>query len=143
MNVAFVKYNLSGKPLERIEKTANSTFYSEAFIAFASTQIECQVAFYRELLKAEPKLNTPAYAEFRLAGLRLAIFTPKANHAVEFAADTSGAMSLCLEVRDLVGAIAHLTTLGYPPPGDIMHTSHGQEIYAYDPDGNRLILHQS
>ncbi|MBD0267928.1 MAG: VOC family protein, partial [Cyanobacteria bacterium Co-bin8] len=47
------------------------------------------------------------------------------------------------EVVDLEGAIAHLTTLGYPPPGPVMIASHGREIYAYDPDGNRLILHQS
>lgn len=54
-----------------------------------------------------------------------------------------GAMSLCLEVRNLESAIAHLTALGYPPPGEILTASHGREIYAYDPAGNRLILHQS
>jgi hypothetical protein len=126
---------------------------SEAFVAFSSSQVTLQVEFYSQFLKIEPKLTTPAYAEFRLPGLRLAIFTPKADNAAEFSASnisasnisapSSGAMSLCLEVQDLVGAIAHLTALGYPPPGEIMHTSHGQEIYAYDPDGNRLILHQS
>ncbi|NJM98429.1 MAG: glyoxalase [Phormidesmis sp. RL_2_1] len=98
--------------------------------------------FYSKLLAVEPTLNTPTYAEFQLAGLRLAIFIPKADNADEFAAATSGPMSLCLEVDNLAGAIAHLSSIGYPPPGDIMHTSHGQEIYAYDPDGNRLILHQ-
>jgi hypothetical protein len=51
-------------------------------------------------------------------------------------------MSLCLEVEDIYGAIAHLTAIGYPPPGSLMTTSHGREIYGYDPDGNRLILHQ-
>lgn len=124
-------------------KITDSNSYSEAFIALASLQVERQVTFYRELLQVEPVPNTPAYAEFNLVGLRLAIFMPKADNAAEFTAKTSGAMSLCLEVKDLVGAIASLTTLGYPPPGSIMHTSHGQEIYAYDPDGNRLILHQS
>jgi len=52
-------------------------------------------------------------------------------------------MSLCLEVADLEGAIAHLTQLGYPPSGAIITASHGREVYAYDPDGNWLILHQT
>lgn len=118
-------------------------FCSEAFVALSSLQVEQLAAFYSELLAIAPKPSTPTYAEFRLTGLRLAIFKPKADNATEFAAANSGAMSLCLEVGDLEAAIAHLTTLGYPPPAGVMHTSHGQEIYAYDPDGNRLILHQS
>nr|WP_289501139.1 hypothetical protein [Gloeocapsopsis sp. IPPAS B-1203] len=52
-------------------------------------------------------------------------------------------MSLCLEVSDLENAVAHLTSLGYPPLGETLTASHGKEIYAYDPQGNRLILHQS
>jgi hypothetical protein len=52
-------------------------------------------------------------------------------------------MSLCLEVANLDQAIARLTHLGYPPPGPILTASHGREIYAYDHDGNRLILHQA
>ncbi len=118
-------------------------FCNEAFIALSSLQVENQAKFYSVLLEIEPTPNSQTYAEFRLPGLRLAIFTPKADNVAEFTASSSGAMSLCLEVQDLAGAIAHLTALGYPPPGSIMSTSHGQEIYAYDPDGNRLILHQS
>ncbi len=118
-------------------------FHQEAFITLASLQVHRLVPFYSELLAIAPKPNTPTYAEFQLTGLRLAIFKPKADNATEFAAANSGAMSLCLEVNDLEEAIAQLISLGYPPPGNIMHTSHGQEIYAYDPDGNRLILHQS
>jgi hypothetical protein len=60
----------------------------------------------------------------------------------EFESAQSG-MSLCLEVEDLENAIAHLTALGYPPPGQIIIATHGREIYAYDPAGNRLILHQA
>ncbi|MHC5860203.1 VOC family protein [Nostoc sp.] len=56
---------------------------------------------------------------------------------------TKSKISLCLEVSNLEDAIAHLTSLGYPPPGEISIASHGKEIYAYDPDGNRLILHQA
>lgn len=128
-------------PRTALEQPLNSFCY-EVFIALASAQVSRQVKFYRSLLGSEPTLSRSTYAEFRLPGLRLAIFSPKAENAAEFAAASSGPMSLCVEVNDLAVAIAHLTALGYPPPGSIMHTSHGQEIYAYDPDGNRLILHQ-
>ncbi len=119
-----------------------NSFCYEVFIALSSAQVSRQVRFYQALFGIEPAPSRSDYAEFQLPGLRLAIFAPKAANSAEFAAASSGPMSLCVEVSDLAGAIAHLTVLGYPPPGGIMHTSHGQEIYAYDPDGNRLILHQ-
>jgi hypothetical protein len=102
------------------------------------------VQFYAQLLEQEPKSYIPkVYAEFQLSGLRLGIFNPKENHRAEFEHSAQSSMSLCLEVNDLEEAIAHLTRLGYPPPGEITTASHGREIYAYDPDRNRLILHQS
>lgn len=121
----------------------NTTTISEVFVTLASPNVGRQVAFYRALLQADPEVNTPSYAEFRKAGLKVAIFQPSDDHVLEFTVKGSGAMSFCLEVDDLEGAIAHLTSLGYPPPGTVIDASHGQEIYAYDPDGNRLILHQS
>lgn len=120
-----------------------SGIYQEAFVALATSQMLRQVDFYSNFFDIAPNPHTADYAEFRLRGVRLAIFTPKADGASEFATGRSGGMSLCLEVSDLDGVIAHLKNLGYPPSGDILHSSHGQEIYAYDPDGNRLILHQS
>ncbi len=117
--------------------------YQEAFVALSTSQMSRLVEFYSEFLGTLPNSHTTNYAEFRLKGARLAIFTPKADGASEFATGRSGAMSLCLEVSDLDGVIAHLINLGYPPPGNILRSSHGEEIYAYDPDGNRLILHQS
>lgn len=120
-----------------------NSFYSEVYVALCSLHIQNQVRFYSELLQTAPLLSTPTYAEFRLSGLRLAIFVPKAGNESEFRALTGGSMSLCLEVSDIECAIARLKTLGYPPPAGIMNSFHGQEIYAYDPDGNRLILHQS
>ncbi len=120
-----------------------SSFCSQIFVTLASLQLEQLVGFYREFLAIAPTLHTTTYAEFHLSGLKLAIFSPKADQVAEFAAATSGSMSLCLEVDDLAGAIARLKHIGYPPPGNIMTTSHGKEIYAYDPDGNRLILHQA
>ncbi|MEL6472038.1 MAG: hypothetical protein AAFQ74_20110 [Cyanobacteria bacterium J06623_4] len=120
---------------------------AEMFVALASVQLEVQVAFYSAFLTVDPAVQTASYAEFRLNGLRLAIFVPSAGNAAEFgcgqAAAAGSPMSLCLEVSDLEGAIAHLSAMGHAPPGKVMQASHGQEIYAYDPDGNRLILHQS
>ncbi|WP_250124134.1 VOC family protein [Chroococcidiopsis sp. CCMEE 29] len=117
---------------------------TDAFITLASTDIKELVLFYTQLLGQEPKQYTPnIYAEFQLPGLRLGIFKPKQSNESEFENSAKGGMSLCLEVRDLQAAIAHLATLGYPPPGEIVTASHGREIYAYDPNGNRLILHQT
>ena len=112
------------------------------------------------------------YAEFQLPGVKLGIYRPKVEFGVtptlreakatetlrerslEFGVEAldsklstldpalSPRTSLCLEVVNLAAAIAHMTELGYPPIGAILTASHGREIYAYDPDGNRLILHQ-
>jgi len=116
---------------------------SEIFVALSSLQVSAIASFYQAVTGTAPKVNTPNYAEFRLEGLRLAIFAPKPENQAEFESGSSGPMSLCLEVTHLEGVIKQLAALGYPPSGEVMHTSHGQEIYAYDPDGNRLILHQS
>lgn len=124
--------------------TTESLDCTSAFITLASERFEDLVAFYTALLgqRAEP-YQRDRYAEFQLPGLRLAVFSPKPDQVDRFNAPTSGAMSLCLEVVDLMAAIAHLTDLGYPPSGPVLTASHGREVYAYDPDGNRLILHQS
>ena len=114
-----------------------------AFVTLASINIEELVLFYTQLLR-QPKLYIPnVYAEFQLPGLKLAIFKPKHTNQSEFENTFKSRMSLCLEVTNLENAIAHITALGYPPPGEILTVSHGREIYAYDPDRNRLIIHQS
>lgn len=116
----------------------------DVFVAIAARQLYESVSFYQGLLGQDPQVLIPAsYAEFRLPRLKLAIFQPKSDGEQEFFNSTRGAMSLCLEVEDLTAAIAHLTDLGYAPPNEILTASHGREIYAYDPDGNRLILHES
>lgn len=117
---------------------------SSAYVAIASVELERLVAFYTALLGQNPHPHWPQrYAEFNYGGLKLGLFQPQASHAAEFASPHPGTMSLCLDVTDLDQAIARLTELGYPPPGPILTASHGREIYAYDPDGNRLIVHQS
>ncbi len=115
-----------------------------AFVAIANSPDQALVPFYQALLGDSPTVHVPqVYSEFQLPGLRLGIFNPKSDHQFEFSAAAPGPMSLCLEVENLERAIAHLASLGYAPPDPIQSASHGQEVYAYDPSGNRLILHQA
>lgn len=117
---------------------------SGAFVTLSAPEFDKMVQFYRKILSQQPNPHSPGrYAEFALPGLKLGIFRPKATHASGPSHSASAGMSLCLEVDNLEAAIAHFTRLGYPPPGSIKVASHGQEIDAYDPDGNRIILHQS
>lgn len=114
-----------------------------SLVTIASTNLETLVIFYTQLL-GEPKSHIPnVYAEFHLPGIILGIFKPKATSEDEFKNATQSKMSLCLEVNNLEDAIAHFTSLGHPPTGAIVTASHGREIYAYDFDGNRIILHQA
>lgn len=116
----------------------------EAFVTLAATDLQILVEFYCQFLGIEPQSYIrEVYAEFQLPGLKLGIFQPKSTQVEEFADSAKTGMSLCLEVANLEAAIAELSRLGYPPPGEILTASHGREIYAYDPLGNRLILHQS
>ncbi len=118
--------------------------YTDAFVTLAAADAETLVRFYSKLLDRQPNPYIPnVYAEFQLSGLRLGIFNPKQNNLQEFENSAQSGMSLCLEVENLEDAIAHLTSMGYAPLGEITTASHGREIYAYDPAGNRLILHQS
>ena len=114
-----------------------------AFVTLAGDNLQSLVKFYQALLDQAPIAYVPQrYAEFMLPGLRLALFKPSSGNISEFSG-AAASMSMCLEVDDLADAIATLTNLGYPPPGDVIEASHGQEIYVYDPAGNRLVLHQS
>ena len=120
----------------------SSALVSSARVTLASVNIKALVEFYGDFLAIAPHLSTSTYAEFQLPGLCIAIFKPREEDASGFVASSSGAMSLCLEVTDLEEAIARLNAIGYAPSGDIICASHGREIYVYDPDGNRMILHQ-
>jgi len=115
----------------------------QIFVALAEPTPETSlVQFYRGLFEQEPVIwQSGLYAEFALPGLTLGIFQPQALHQAEFQG-RAGSISLCLEVRPLEAAIERLSQLGYPPSGSILTASHGREIYAYDPAGNRLILHE-
>jgi catechol 2,3-dioxygenase-like lactoylglutathione lyase family enzyme len=118
--------------------------YTDAFVTIATTDLENVVLFYTNFLGEKPiKVIPNVYGEFQLIGVKLGIFQPKKTNEPEFINSLKSKISLCLEVSNLEDAIAHLTALGYPPRGEITTASHGREIYAYDPDGNRIILHQS
>lgn len=114
-----------------------------AFVAIATLDFEQLCGFYGAMLGQTPqKLRPGHYGEFSLGSLTLGIFVPKPDHQPEFFHHaTPSPVSLCLEVEDLEATIAHLTAIGYPPPGPVITASHGREIYGYDPEGNRLIFH--
>jgi len=115
----------------------------EAFFAIGTEKFTEVVDFYRQFLSQEPNPHNPTkYAEFQLQGLRLAIFAPKSDHRAEFSQPQGSGFSLCLTVKDLDSAIAHLQNLGYAPTEEIQTSSHGREMYVYDPAHNRLILYQ-
>jgi predicted enzyme related to lactoylglutathione lyase len=117
--------------------------YSDIFVAIATNNIQILVDFYSQLFQKQVTVYQPAiYAEFELEKLRIGIFSPKIEHQQEFN-NLGSSMSLCIEVENLEQAIATLTKMGCPPSGKVITASHGLEIYAYDPAGNRLILHQS
>jgi len=118
-------------------------FLKSIFVTIATSKLDILVQFYTNLMGVEPESYIPQiYAEFQLTNLRLGIFQPKEAQSQEFDTGKSP-ISLCFEVSELESAIAHITALGYPPPGEIINASHGREIYAYDPDGNRIIFYQS
>jgi predicted enzyme related to lactoylglutathione lyase len=115
----------------------------EAFLAIGTEKFTEVVDFYRQFLNQDPNPHNPTkYAEFRIQSLRLAIFYPKSDHKREFAQTEGSGFSLCLAVKDLDAAIAHLQNLGYAPMAEIQTSSHGREIYVYDLAHNRLILYQ-
>ena len=115
---------------------------TEAFVALGSIALDSLVSFYSQLLGQQPSPYQPGvYAEFRLPGLRLAIFLPKTNYQTEFGQAQTGSMSICLQVTNLAEVIRELEAIDYSV-GNIITASHGRELYIYDPDGNRLIFYE-
>ncbi len=122
---------------------SSKAFAIEVFATIATQHLDKLVHFYHNILEQPPHRQIPqVYAEFRLPGFKLGIFCPKIPASQSLRSTPDAGISLCFEVADLEVAIARLTQLGYPPTGEVMLTSHGREIYAHDPDGNSLILHQ-
>jgi predicted enzyme related to lactoylglutathione lyase len=116
----------------------------KATLVIATVNFEQLLQFYQYLLQQKPNIyKAEVYAEFSIFGLNLGIFRPKTSHEVEFSYPWGSGYSLCLEVADLEATITHIIEIGFPVDREIIESSHGREIYIYDPDGNRLILHQS
>jgi len=114
----------------------------EFLATIAALDLDRLVEFYTLFLCREPVIwIKDVYAEFEVSGLRFGLFKPRSSDQPEFAGNC-GAMSLCLEVENLEAAIASLTELGQAPEEASVTTDYGVEIYAYDPEGNRLILYQ-
>jgi predicted enzyme related to lactoylglutathione lyase len=117
--------------------------YSAALVTIAAADFDRLLNFYAILLQQAPQPYQPnVYGGFKVAGLDLGIFKPKASNIAEFISPGGGAVSLCLSVDNLEIALAHLAEAGYPQTTTVLTASHGREIYVYDPDGNRIILHQ-
>ncbi len=120
-----------------------SLIYHRAWITLAPQDFTKSCDFYQRLLGKAPDRtmtkpeNQLIYAEFQLVGLTIGLYLAKTPPT-----DNRSSLSLCFQVENLEDSIALVTSLGYPPPGEIMTPSHGREVYAYDPDGNRLILYQ-
>ena len=117
---------------------------TSALVTIASVNFARLIDFYSQFLEIAPQqYRLDVYAEFPIPGVKLGIFCPHPSNHDEFGSPSQSGMSLCLEVDSLEDSIVRLTQLGYPPQGQITTASHGREIYAYDPDSNRLILHQT
>jgi predicted enzyme related to lactoylglutathione lyase len=117
---------------------------TSALVTITSVNFDRLIDFYTHFLEIAPQKYRPdVYAEFPIPGVKLGIFRPHPSNHDEFGHPSQSGMSICLEVDSLEDSIDKLAQLGYPPPGQITTASHGREIYAYDPDGNRLILHQT
>lgn len=119
--------------------------YQRAWMTLAPQHFSTSYDFYCQLLGQAPdrtleRAGRLIYAEFHLTGLTLGLYEPQEPQEPLSAAAST--LSLCFQVENLEAAIEVLTDLGYPPPGPIMTPSHGREIYAFDPDGHRLILYQ-
>ncbi|WP_165251030.1 VOC family protein [Paludisphaera soli] len=119
--------------------------FDETFAAIGSEDFGRALAFYSAILGREPDERLgDGYAAFRLPGLRLGIFRPKRGGAADFANPPGrrAGLNLVFRVASLDRALAEVEGAGGSATSAFA-TSHGREAYAYDPDGNRLILVES
>ena len=110
--------------------------------AIGTTEFDASVAFYARLLGCAPESVARGYAEFRVPGLRLAIFKPRSGEEAAFVnAARTGGLALCFDVTNLETTLA-LFTREKPHATAITTASHGRECSIFDPDGNRVILYE-
>jgi catechol-2,3-dioxygenase len=112
-------------------------------LTIATIHWPASLQFYQDLLQFPPQVLQPErYAEFQRPDCTIALYAPQATEIPSIATDPHPSFSLCLDVTSLAHAIAHLTARNYPIPHGIQRRSHGQELYLYDPNGNRIILYE-
>ena len=116
----------------------------KAWVTIAAVQFDRSVQFYRYLFQQEPQVFTPEkYAEFQAFGIRLGIYRPTMEESPDRAPITLfPSVSLCMQIENLESAIVRLTQAD-AHVGEVRSVSHGREAYAYDPDGNRIILYET
>lgn len=114
-----------------------------ALMTLATLDFDRMQAFYTALLGIEPRMIQPhRYAEYHLPSLHLGLFQPSTPNQLEFSQAQHSPFSLCIQVTDLDTTIQNLTALQVTLQDTVQSASHGREIYAYDPEGNRLIFYQ-
>ncbi len=114
---------------------------TRSLVTIAAIDWAASLKFYQDLLQLPPQVLQPdRYAEFHLTDCRIALYAPRATEKP--IPQPYPSLSLCLHVQSLEGAIAHLTALNHPIPDGIQRSRHGQEVYLYDPNGNRIILYE-
>jgi catechol 2,3-dioxygenase-like lactoylglutathione lyase family enzyme len=113
---------------------------TRACMTIATVHWPASIAFYQTLLGLDPKVHQPnRYAEFSRPDLTLILYAPK--HQEQSQPQPYPSLSLCLYVANLDAATQLLTRMGHSDLV-IQTSSHGREIYAADPDGNRVILYE-
>lgn len=93
--------------------------------------IEAMISFYEGLLGAPVQTEPGKWASFQLPGSELTLW-----RAADFQ-PRDGGVQICLVVDDLVKTLE-----GLKPEGPTQISSHGEEAFVRDPDGNTLILYQ-
>ena len=114
---------------------------TRSLVTIATIDWAASLKFYQDLLQCPPQVLQPDhYAEFQRPDCRIALYAPRPTETP--IPQPYPSLSLCFHVKPLTGAIARLTALNYAIPEGIQHSGHGQEIYIYDPNGNRIILYE-
>ncbi len=115
-----------------------------SFVTIAVANWQQSLQFYQCLLQLAPKVLQPdRYAEFDPPSCTIALYVARpeeSSQPTELSAYPS--MSLCLQVKSISAVLAQLKTINYDAPAGIQQSSHGAEIYVYDPNGNRIILYE-
>lgn len=121
-----------------------NSLIERSFITIAVTDWPQSLKFYQCLLQLPPQALQPdRYAEFHPPGCTMALYVARPEESSQPTDQLAyPSMSLCLQVKSISAILPHLQMLDYEPPAGIQYSSHGAEIYVYDPNGNRIILYE-